>query len=152
MSESPAPPPTSDERQLAGLAHLTGLFFALLIWAMQKDRSPFVRYQAMQAVAFDALSMIFFIGLSVVLAGAMILLPFLLVIVADSQGTLNSLPDWVTLVPGLLPLGLVGVMLMFFALWMGVRLWAAISCINGRSFHYPLVGRPLAALFSPNNH
>lgn len=55
--------PSSDERKLAALAHasiianifnLAGLFAALLIWALERERSAFVRAHAMQALLYRA--------------------------------------------------------------------------------------------------
>jgi len=132
---------------MGGLAHLSGLFLAFLIWVMQKDRSRFVRYQAMQAVAFDAVSMTLFIGLSVCLAGATVLMPFLVVLLAELRGELGMRPEWITIVLGLIPLSMVLVLLAVFALWMGVRLWAAFSIFSGRDFRYPVLGRKVESFF-----
>ena len=58
MTENP-PPPTSDDRLLSALAHLFGILVALIIWATHKDKSPSVRFQAVQAIAFDIVVMVF---------------------------------------------------------------------------------------------
>lgn len=51
------PPPSSDDRTLALLAHLLGIFFsifgALIIWLVKKDTSPFVDDQAKEALNFQ---------------------------------------------------------------------------------------------------
>jgi len=125
---------------MAGLAHLVGLFLAFLIWTMQKGRSRFVRYQAMQAVVFDAITMFLFISLSIILAGATVAMPFLVVMLAELRGELGMRPEWISILPGLMPLSIVVVLIPFFVLWMGVRLWAAFSIFSGRNFHYPVVG------------
>ncbi len=52
-------PVSSDERIMAGLAHLCVLLFgwgligSIVIWATQKDKSPYVRFQALQSVAYQ---------------------------------------------------------------------------------------------------
>ena len=38
---------SSDDRIMAALAHFLGLFGALIIWATQKDKSRFVKFQAL---------------------------------------------------------------------------------------------------------
>jgi uncharacterized Tic20 family protein len=139
VSRDPETFPTPDERLLAGLAHLTGLFLAFLIWTKQKDRSPFVRYQAMQALVFDSIAMALFILFSIGVTAAMSLAPFLIVLLADQQGVLGTRPDWFSILPGLLPLGSLGILLLVFVLWMSVRLWAAFSVFSGRDFDYPLI-------------
>lgn len=55
--------PSSDERLMATLAHSLGLLVDLIIWATQKDKSRFVRFQAMQAVAYDLAVGVLFVAL-----------------------------------------------------------------------------------------
>jgi len=65
-SSTPGPgdgsPPTSDERALALLAHLLGIFSwilgALIIWLLKKDTSPFVDDQGKEALNFQLTVMI----------------------------------------------------------------------------------------------
>lgn len=49
--------PSSDDRNLAMLAHLLGIFFcfipSLIIWLMKKDESPFVAQEAREALNFQ---------------------------------------------------------------------------------------------------
>jgi len=50
-------PPTQDERNLALLSHLTGIFTSfvgpLIIWLMKKDSSPYISDQAKEALNFQ---------------------------------------------------------------------------------------------------
>ena len=56
--------PTSDERTLAMVAHLLGLFATfigpLIIYAIKKDESPFIRDQAAEALNFSISMAIYF--------------------------------------------------------------------------------------------
>jgi uncharacterized Tic20 family protein len=78
-SESPPPPPpppppgptsgtpTSDERTLALLAHLLGIFTwiigALIIWLIKKDSSAYVNDQGKEALNFQiTVTIIYFLG------------------------------------------------------------------------------------------
>ncbi|MBI5877532.1 MAG: DUF4870 domain-containing protein [Chloroflexi bacterium] len=51
--------PSQDDRIMAALAHATalvpmmGLIVPIVIWATQKDRSPYLRFQAIQATAYQ---------------------------------------------------------------------------------------------------
>jgi uncharacterized Tic20 family protein len=51
------PPPTSDDRTMAMLAHLLGILTAfigpLIIWLMKKEQSPFVDDQGKEALNFQ---------------------------------------------------------------------------------------------------
>lgn len=71
------PQTTSDERLLAMLSHLSilfgGLLVPLIIWATQKDKSKFVKFNALQALfyhlSFSVLLMVFiFVMLVIMLA------------------------------------------------------------------------------------
>ncbi len=63
MSEREAAPPpsssepTTDERNLATIAHLLGILLsflgALVVWLIKKDSSPFVAHQAKEALNFQ---------------------------------------------------------------------------------------------------
>ncbi|MEL6346984.1 MAG: DUF4870 domain-containing protein [Myxococcota bacterium] len=50
----------SDERTLAMIAHIAGLFApiigAAIIWVIQKDRSAYVGYHALQAILFQLIA------------------------------------------------------------------------------------------------
>ena len=46
-------PPTSDEKMMGALAHVFGPLAAIIVWAIQKEKSRFVKFQALQALAFD---------------------------------------------------------------------------------------------------
>ncbi len=71
MNEETGLSPNSDERMMAALAHFFGTIGALIIWVIQKDKSRFVRFQAVQALAFDFAVMLFTIVLSGCLVGVM---------------------------------------------------------------------------------
>jgi len=75
---------TSDERTMAVIAHasgiLTGFVVPLIIWAIKKDESPFIKHHATEALNFQLTLMIGYvisIALSIVFIG-LLLLPFLL--------------------------------------------------------------------------
>ena len=59
--------PTSDERLLAMLSHLSiflgGIILPIILWATQKDKSKFVRFHSLQAIfyhlAFAAIIILF---------------------------------------------------------------------------------------------
>ena len=63
-ADSTTPVTTSDERVMAALAHFFGLIAALIVWVLNKDKSRFVRFQALQALALDGLWMVLSLGLT----------------------------------------------------------------------------------------
>lgn len=140
MMEIDITQPTSDERMMAALAHFLGLIGSLIIWAIQKDKSRFVRFQAAQALAFDLITMllmfvVFFCFFSMMFIG----------VFATVFTTLNNIaqPDnvsWLMAFPALLPFGLFTLISPFSIALLVVRLIAAISVLNGNHFRYPWLG------------
>ncbi|HMS64583.1 MAG TPA: DUF4870 domain-containing protein [Ignavibacteria bacterium] len=86
-SENSLQIPTSDEKLLALLSHLSmfmgGIILPLIIWATQKEKSKFVRFHSLQAI-FYQLS----------LAGIIILFVFIFLIIMLVSGIgLGALTD-----------------------------------------------------------
>jgi uncharacterized Tic20 family protein len=121
-SPGPAVPaggaPTSDERTMAMLAHLLGLFASflgpLIIYLVKKDESPFVRDQAGEALNFAITVAIF--------STAYVIVSFILLFV---------LVGFVLFL--LLPFLLIGVAVL--------HIIAAVSANRGEYYRYPLTLR-----------
>jgi len=85
MNDPVATTPSTDDRNIAMLAHLLGIVSgfvgALIIWLIKKDQSAYVDDQAKEALNFQITMLIAFVGawiLMFVLIG-MLLMPMLLV-------------------------------------------------------------------------
>ncbi len=143
MTQQPLTP-TSDERVLAAIAHFFGFLVALIIWAFQKDKSRFIRFQSIQAMAFDLLILI----LAFVVVGCMVFFIFgaLAVGVGDiailgsqanpSAEAVRTLIALMTGVPLLLPC----IFLPFIGAIFIAKLIATIQTFQGKDFHYPWLG------------
>jgi len=146
---TPATTTTSDERLFAGIAHLLGLVVALIVWALQKDKSRFVRFQALQAVAFDLLVLIVMFTLMFCTFGTMFAGTLYIVAMesgqsASSDGALPVLIGSMTpflMFACLMPIGLVLVL---------TRFAAAISVFSGRNFRYPILASRVEAFLARN--
>jgi uncharacterized Tic20 family protein len=86
MDEIPDTSPTKDERNLAMLAHLLGIFSGfigpLVIWLIKKDESAFIADQAREALNFQitiAIALFASIMLKVILIGV-ILVPIVFIL------------------------------------------------------------------------
>jgi uncharacterized Tic20 family protein len=137
--------PTSDERLLAALSHVFGLVIALVIWITQKDKSRFVRFQAMQAVAFDV---VVFIAVFIAIGCAFVFIV--------GGGVLASAGAAAAAVSGeeaggplaglLISLSIIlpfGINCLIFLLVIGVlvaRVVAAVNVYQGRNYHHPWLG------------
>lgn len=133
---------TSDDRLLAGLAHLLGWVVALIVWATQKDRSRYVRFQAVQALAFDGVVIVVVFLLMGCLMGGFFLVMFLTMagtMAAANSGDPGSLA-WFFWLP-------FGQFLIWIPMVLGmgavflIRLFAAWNVLQGRDFRYPWLGR-----------
>lgn len=129
---------TSDERVMAALAHFFGLIAALIVWATQKDKSRFVRFQALQAMAFDAAFMLAYLLFMFCMMGVI----FIFVVAAALSAAQSAPSD--NLFPAL-AMGMIVPWSMFMCVLpltlaaMLVRLVAAVSVVTGRNFRYPFI-------------
>ncbi|MFN2226812.1 MAG: DUF4870 domain-containing protein [Anaerolineae bacterium] len=148
MSQEETLPQTvsQDEKTLAALAHgsiLLGLFTngiggivaALVIWAIQKDKSKYVALQALQSLVYQAITFVVTMlawccwGL---LWTAMILIP-----ITASPGAYEQTPPagmWIGLILIVIPLAIWGLTIFY-------GLWGAARCLGGHDFRYAIIGR-----------
>ena len=131
--------PTSDERIMAALSHLFGPILSVIIWTTQKDKSAFVRFQALQALAFDLV--LTFVSMAGVLCSMVVMIAFFAI---DPSSAARDGPNsnfgaffyapfiiWLPLMPCLL-------------ITTAVRWWAAFQTLQGRDFRYPWLGQKVA--------
>lgn len=139
--------PDEDERLTAAMAHasmianaagLTGLALTVILWATQRQRSRFVRAHIVQALVYQAGTLLGVILLMLLWSGCLLLslLPAALRPELYRDGTL---PDtfWVALFGLILPIGY-GVAATLYALY------GAYQVYRGNRFAYPLAGRLVA--------
>ena len=133
------PRPTSDEKVLAALAHLSILlsFFgpigSTLIWITQRGKSKYVRFHALQAMGYQVFSFwAFFIGIFVIAFGSIPLI-FLIEFLAPQNGELPVSPF---LIQPLIFVGMFGLMGSIFL----YGFIGAVFCMLDRNFSYLIIG------------
>lgn len=136
--------PTSDERLLAALAHFFGLVVALIIWATQKEKSRFVRFQAMQAMAFDAvLFVVFFLVFGCIMitmfGGALFGVAGAAAAAAD-ETTAGGVLGLLFSLSFLLPFAATCLMFLLALGALAGRAVAAVNAYQGRNYHHPWLG------------
>lgn len=136
--------PSSEERTLATLAHASiilgpftnyvgGALVALIIWVTQRQKSPFVRLQALQSLVFQLIVL----GLTILawlLWTAFYLLsltPFFFQ--PDRYTDAPPVLFWLGLGSMVIPCGLTLLLPL-------LGLWAALRTYQGRDFRYPWLG------------
>jgi uncharacterized Tic20 family protein len=144
--------PTQDERVMAALSHasallpMMGVIAPIIIWVTQKEKSRYVAFQSLQALAFQ-LSMIaaWFVGMGCYMLsflGTFITIPF--TTPPDGQPA-NSLFGLAFMIP----------FLVFGAIFIGGFVFViygiigAIMTFQGKPFRYLLIGKRVERFMQP---
>jgi uncharacterized membrane protein len=142
---------SAGERLLAGLSQLLGWWGALPVLLINWGRSKFVSYQAVQSILFS---------LAVFLAQAAVVVCLLAMLISGlatgsapeapaSDAADPSGPGIVVAALSLLGLGsALPVLTALSVLSVIIRIFAALVCLSGRVFRYPLLNR-LAGRYPP---
>jgi len=136
--------PSSDESLMAAISHFFGFLVALIVWATQKDKSRFVRFQSIQAMAFDicvSIIMLLVVGLLMIIVFGVLALGVGDIAILGSQANPTAEPvrtvvALMAAVPLLIPCIFIPVVGVIFV----VRLIATIQTFQGKNFRYPWIG------------
>jgi uncharacterized Tic20 family protein len=139
MSENSAPTYTSEERVMAGLAHISvvmfswGIIVPVVVWVTEWEKSRFAIFQALQALAYQLLSMLRYMvcafGIMIPAMG----IQFLVFTTPDDPTTAMPLFAFIPL------LGMMAVFC-FMGLYTLVGIIGGILSFTGKDFRYPLLG------------
>lgn len=135
--------PSADERVTAALAHGMAIAYglgavgAVVTWLLQKEKSKYVAFQALQAAVYQL------VGLLVQLIGwgcwgCLYGLSFI-PIIANAEKYKDAPPPaffFISLGLMVVPLGVMG-------LWILYGLWGALRAFQGRDFRYIVLGHML---------
>lgn len=134
--------PNREERLAAALAHGSVLLFgmgivaAVVLWVTQKERSRYVAFQALQAIAYQIAGLaIFLVGMACWMA--VYFLSFIPLFTTPEESGGAAL--WFFLLATFLMLAPFAQM----GLWILGGGWAAARSLQGREFRYVLIGRYL---------
>jgi len=128
---------SKEEKLMALLSHLSifipniGILAPIIIWVTNKEKSNFVRFNALQAIFFQ---LIFFI-----LMMLFIFVGIILMLVAIPWFDLSSNAE-----PGILFFLSMVFMFMYFPLWIIFGIYAVVASaksFKGRIFKYAIIGR-----------
>ena len=127
----------SNNKLMSMLSHLSilipniGVIAPLVIWITQKDKSKFIRFNAIQAIFFQ---LVFF-----ALVMLSIFVGFILMFVSLPSLTAN--PDTA---PGVLFWVSMGIMNLYFPLWLFFSIYAIVAAVKsfkGKIFRYLIIGK-----------
>jgi len=142
--------PTTEDRIWAVISHLSSLAFGMGIllpiigWSDQRRKSNYASFQCLQALGYQSLGYTVWIlsSFAVILLSSVILLA-----VSGFTGGGSANMDMV-LGPWMIVFFIV--MFGFFALYFLLPVIAAIACVLGRDFRYPIMGDRLARYLEYN--
>lgn len=130
--------PTQDDKITGALAQATvvlpmwGLIAAVIIWATQREKSAYIRDQALQALGWQvALIGVWFLGMGCYMAS--FFGTFASIMAMDAGATA---PPPALFIPFM---AMAGVFLAMFA-FIVIGLFAAVRNLQGQLFTYPVVG------------
>jgi uncharacterized Tic20 family protein len=132
--------PTSDERMMGALAHFFGMIGSLIIYAIQKDKSRFVRFQAAQALAFDLLTTVLMFILFFCVFGVMFIGMFGTMFAGLSNASQSNDFNWFMALPMIFPFLTFSCIFPFSIALFVTKIIATMSVLNGNNFHYPWLG------------
>lgn len=133
--------PNDDERVLAAMAHagivanvanLIGLLGAALIFVTQREKSSYVRWHALQALIFQAISAL--VGFAMAIGWSLCLVLSLLPAIVRPELYRTSPPAlfWPVLIAGVIPFTYAIIVVLY-------GLFAAVQAYRGRTFQYVLL-------------
>jgi len=153
--------PTQDDKVVAALAHALGPLIAIIVWATQKDKSPFVAFQSLQALVYQLTGLVgallgmvcymcSFVG---VFGGMFAFIP----LAAATEGSAEGAEGFaalvgflITMVTMFLPFAIFGLLILAILAFILYGLWAAFSVFQGKDFRYVVIGRWLERYLARN--
>jgi uncharacterized Tic20 family protein len=155
---------TQDERVMAGLAHMSvlipfmGIVAPVVIWATHKDKSEFIRFQALQAVAYQltmfltiVLSFLcYFVSFLIAFLGtfAGIMTPLLAQPSGGSETPVSVLVMLVSMLPAFLPFLVFGVLVILILAFIFYGVIGAVMVFQGSDFRYIVIGKRIEKYLS----
>ncbi len=127
----------SDEKLMSLLSHLSivipniGIIAPIVIWVTQKDKSKFVRFNAIQAIFFQ---LVFFVLIMLSIFIGLIFMLISLPVIIKNPDAAPGVLFWVSM----------GVMNLYFPLWLIFSLYAVVAAIRsfkGKIFRYIIIGK-----------
>jgi uncharacterized Tic20 family protein len=136
--------PTQDERIMAALAHVTviwptlGMIAPIVIWGTQREKSPFVRFQALQAAAYQFILILggLVAGVCYVCSFFSIPLTAVFTIPFEEEAVGLCVPFFTFSCT----FGLLFLLMLFWLAYIGYGIFGAVSALQGQDFRYVFLG------------
>jgi uncharacterized Tic20 family protein len=148
---------TQDDKLMSALAHgsvilpFMGIIAPIVIWATQKDKSDYIAFQALQAVAYQVAMLIaWFVCIGCYIGSFLItivtsFLGIALTSFAGGMGEDNPVAIiftmLLTMLPGFLPFLVFGLIILGALAFVTYGLAGAVISLQGKDFRYILIGK-----------
>lgn len=149
MEKTEASVPIQNDKIMAALAHVSalmpfmGVIAPIVIWATQKDKSEFVAFQALQAVAYQLVMILgWFVGMGCYMLS--FFSTFLAIPFAGSGGGPDSMADPCFMIGFFIPFLIFGAIFIGGAIFIIYGVIGAILTFQGKDFRYIIIGKRLA--------
>jgi uncharacterized Tic20 family protein len=139
-ADADRPTTTSEERLWASLGHFSGVLMAAgvvvpaIVWATQREKSRFVTFQAIQAIAYQILFFLAYLTITICLA-----LTMSAVLIALVAANPRIDPESFIAFP-LVQFGFMGFIFLALGVSVLISLIAGGLCLSGNNFRYPILG------------
>jgi len=148
--------PSQDERVMAALSHISavlpfmGVIAPIIIWATQKNKSPFVAFQSLQAIAFQ-LTMIlsWFLGMGCYMCSFFSMFAIMAIASAASKGS-KTITSPLLEIPFLFPFVIMAAMFVVMVIYDVYGVLAAIRSLQGKPFRYAIIGHRIERFLNSN--
>jgi uncharacterized Tic20 family protein len=148
--------PSQDERVMAALSHISvvlpfmGVIAPIVIWATQKNKSPFVAFQSLQAIAFQ-LTMIlsWFLGMGCYMCSFFGMFAIMAVASAASRGRETFMSPYME-IPFFFPFVIFAAMFAVMIIFDVYGVVAAIRSLQGKPFRYAVIGQRVERFLNSN--
>lgn len=146
MAENITPSKASqNDKIMAALAHISailpfmGIIAPIVIWATQKDKSEFVAFQALQAIAYQ-LTMIlaWFVGMGCYMLS--FFFTFLAIPFAGNGSEADPNVSPIMMIGFFIPFVVMGLLFFGGGLFLIYGIFAAIMTFQGKDFRYVIIG------------
>lgn len=137
--------PSQNDKIMAALAHVSailpfmGVIAPIVIWATQKDKSEFVAFQALQAIAYQLLIiLVYFIGMGCYILSFFSMSVSVSLSIGTNQARAPAFPFFF-----LIPFFIFGAIFIGIGIFVIYGLVGAVSTFRGKDFRYILIGNRL---------
>lgn len=145
MTDEQNPIPSSDERVLAALSHvsallpLMGVIAPIVIWVTQREKSKYVAFQSLQALAYQLVMIIAWIlGMGCYLLSFFVI--FAGMIFGAATESLGS-SELLVVMTSFFPLIVFGVILLVGFVFIIYGVVGAVNAFQGKPFRYIILGK-----------